>query len=530
VRIRQLLPSTLAGRDAVRRRGLGLAAVCTLLFLTFLDNTIVSVALGDIQQRLSAGVQSLQWVVNAYALTFASAMLLAGALGDRVGERKVMFSGAAVFCIGSVICAVAPDTSVLIAGRGVMGIGAAASEPGTLAMIRYLFPGRRERARATGVWAGVSGLALALGPVIGGIIVGLSSWRWIFWFNLAFGVAALAIAAIVVPEAPRVPSRRIDLVGGLLGAGSLALLVFGVLRGELDGFGAAHVISLLVASVVVGLVFLWWQFHASEPLIPPQFLRMPAFVVPNIVAFATYFGTFAVFFFAALYLNIVVGFSGLRIALQFIPMMVIMIAASVLTGRWIGRTGARRPVVLGCGVFTLGLLLTDGALTRHPHYLPLAASLALAGLGIGITVVPTAFAAMSAVPVDRAGVASSAVNTSREIGAVVGTAVLGAIVNSALISHATSTLNALGWSKLKGFVTSAILNGGASLGGPLGQASPEIQKLVNALYDAFAEGLHIALVLSACLVLAAGVLAASVRGPRLAESEETALGHVHLPS
>ncbi|MCL6538066.1 MAG: MFS transporter [Acidothermus sp.] len=518
-------------RRTVSRR-LGLIAVCTLLFLTFLDNTIVSVALGDIQSRLSAGVQSLQWVVNAYALTFASAMLLAGALGDKIGQRGVMFAGAGVFCAGSVICAVAPDTTVLVAGRAVMGLGAAASEPGTLAMIRYMYPVRGERARATGVWAAVSGLALALGPVIGGIIVGLSDWRWIFWFNLFFGVVAVSIAAVVVPPVPSTRGRRIDLVGGLLGAGSLALLVFGVLRGEVDGFGAWHVVVLLGACVVLAFVFLWWQFHASEPLIPPRFLRTGAFVVPNIVAFATYFGTFAVFFFAALYLNIVVGYGGLRIALQFIPMMTVMIVASLLTGRWIARTGARRPVAFGCLVFAIGLLLSDATLTRHPSYVPLAASLALTGLGIGITVVPTAFEAMSAVPVDRAGMASSAVNTSREIGAVTGTAILGAIVNAGLVSHATTALDALGWSNLKDFVVSAILNGGASLGGPLSQASPEIQKLVDTLYDAFGQGLHTALVLSASLVFLAGVLAVAARGRRPAEqeTEETALGHLHLPS
>jgi MFS family permease len=177
------------------RRALALAAVCTLLFLTFLDNTIVAVALGDIQQDTHAGVQSLQWIVNAYALVFASMMLVAGAFGDRFGHRKVMLTGAGVFAAGSVVCALASSAGVLIAGRAVMGLGAAASEPATLAMLRFLYPGHRERARATGAWAAVCGLALALGPVIGGLIVGIASWHWIFWFNLLFGVAAFGFAA-----------------------------------------------------------------------------------------------------------------------------------------------------------------------------------------------------------------------------------------------------------------------------------------------------------------------------------------------
>ncbi|HWN61293.1 MAG TPA: MFS transporter, partial [Streptosporangiaceae bacterium] len=190
------------GQDASRwgGQGLALAALCTLLFLTFLDNTVVSVALGDVQASLHAGVTELQWVVGAYALTFASIMLACGMIGDELGRKKVMLTGAGVFCAGSVLCALAPDVQVLIAGRAVMGLGAAASEPGTLSMLRHLFPDERARGRAIGVWAATSGLALAAGPVVGGILVGVWSWRGIFWFNLAFGLAALVVAAVIVPE------------------------------------------------------------------------------------------------------------------------------------------------------------------------------------------------------------------------------------------------------------------------------------------------------------------------------------------
>jgi MFS family permease len=178
------------GVAAVSGQGLALATLCTLLFLTFLDNTVVSVALGDVQASLHAGVTDLQWVVGAYALTFASLMLGCGMIGDELGRKKVMLSGAGVFCAGSVLCALAPNVQTLIAGRAVMGLGAAASEPGTLSMLRHLYPDARARSRAIGVWAATSGLALAAGPVVGGILTGLWSWRGIFWFNLAFGLAA----------------------------------------------------------------------------------------------------------------------------------------------------------------------------------------------------------------------------------------------------------------------------------------------------------------------------------------------------
>jgi len=515
------------------RRGFALAAVCTLLFLTFLDNTIVSIALGDIQQDTHAGVQALQWIVNAYALVFASMMLVAGALGDRFGHRKVMFFGATIFAAGSVICALAASSGLLIAGRAVMGLGAAASEPATLAMLRHLYPARRERARATGVWAAVSGLALALGPVIGGVIVGVANWHWIFWFNLAFGLAALAVGATLLPETAKATGRRIDVLGAVLGAGALSMLVFAVLEGETNGFGAVIVVVLFCCAVVVGIGFVWWQHKAREPLVEPRVARDPMFAASNMVAFAAYFGTFAVFFFCALYLHVVAEQSGLRIAAQFLPMAVAMILASLATGRWIARTGARRPIGLGCLLFAGGLAFTDQVLNPHQTYLPLAAALTLVGIGIGIVVVPTAYAAVGSVPLQRAGMASSAVNTSREIGAVAGTAVLGAIVNSSLISHLNSQLEKLGLGTLKGFVIPEVLHGGAAFttsgGGSVASraTTPLAKKLLQSVYDAFYAGLHICLNLSAAIVLLAGVVAMFVmrHEPPMASTDDAVPEH-----
>src|SRR3984885_1340661 len=185
---------TQALHETTHGQRIALGVLCTLLFLTFLDSTIVGVALGNIQTRLHAGPGDLQWVVCAYTLTFASIMLACGMIGDELGRKKVMLTGAGVFCAGSVLCATAPNVQLLIAGRAVMGLGAAASEPGTLSMLRHLFPEDKARTRAIGVWAATSGFALAAGPLIGGILVGAWSWRGIFWFNLAFGLAALIIA------------------------------------------------------------------------------------------------------------------------------------------------------------------------------------------------------------------------------------------------------------------------------------------------------------------------------------------------
>jgi MFS family permease len=200
----------LAGHASARRGTppFALTVLCTILFLTFLDNTIVSVALGSVWAQLHSSVAQLQWVVGAYALTFASAMLAFGMVGDEFGRKRVMLAGVGIFCAGSVLSALAPSVGVLIAGRAVMGLGAAASEPGTLSMLRQLYPDERIRARAVGVWTAVSALALAFGPVFGGVLVGLWSWRAVFWFNLVFGLAALVTAVVVLPESSDPTAHR----------------------------------------------------------------------------------------------------------------------------------------------------------------------------------------------------------------------------------------------------------------------------------------------------------------------------------
>jgi EmrB/QacA subfamily drug resistance transporter len=500
------------GGDGVVPRGgqaLALATLCTLLFLTFLDNTVVSVALGDVQTSLKANVTELQWVVGAYALTFASIMLACGMIGDELGRKKVMLAGAGVFCAGSVLCALAPNVQTLIAGRAVMGLGAAASEPGTLSMLRHLYPDAKARSRAIGVWAGTSGFALAAGPVVGGVLIGIWNWRGIFWFNLAFGLAALIVAAIILPESADPTAARVDTLGTLLGAGTLAAFVFAIIDAESAGFGSADVIELLAGSAVLLAAFIWWERRAPNPLLDLRFLRIPQFTTANIVAFCTYFSTFAIFFFTALYLVEVVNVSGYRLALVFLPMTALMIVASVLAGRWTVLAGPRWSITIGCLLLACGLFLTDGYLSPSPDYGPLMVALALAGIGIGTTVVPITSSVLAAVPPERSGMAASASNTSREIGAVTGVAVLGSLVYSQLHASLVTQMNHLGVPpSFQGLVVTAIETGAIPKNTTAYAGFGKlVQEVIGAAYTAFHNGLHAALYLSAGLALAAGLLA-----------------------
>ena len=504
-------PDRRGAGGAVPRAGqaLALATLCTLLFLTFLDNTVVSVALGDIYTSLGASPAELQWVVGSYALTFASLMLACGMIGDELGRKKVMLAGAGVFCAGSVLCALAPNVQVLIAGRAVMGLGAAASEPGTLSMLRQLYPDAKARSRAIGVWAGTSGFALAMGPVVGGILTGLWSWRGIFWFNLAFGLVALVVAGIVLPESADPTAARVDTAGTLIGAGTLAALVFAIIDSESAGFRATEVIVLFCVSAVGLAAFVWRERRAEHPLLDLRYLRIPEFSTSNIVAFCTYFATFAIFFFTALYLVIVVSLSGYRLALVFLPMTVLMIVASVLAGRWTAIVGPRWSITIGCLLLAVGLFLADGYLKPNPSYGPLIVALSLAGIGIGTTVVPITSSVLSAVPAERSGMAASVTNTSREIGAVTGVAILGSLMFTQVNASLTTQMNHLHVPAVyRGFVFAAIETGNFSVPPNLGPGLQKLlQELTNVAYAAFHDGLRTVLYLSAGLALAAALLA-----------------------
>ena len=505
-----------------RARPVALATLCTVLFLTFLDNTIVSVALASIQTQLHAGVTALQWVVGAYALTFASAMLVFGMVGDQFGRKKVMLGGIAGYCAGSLTSALSPTIgassaiAILLAGRALMGLGAAASEPGTLSMLRQLYPDARRRNRAIGVWAAVSGFSLALGPVIGGALAGRWGWRGIFWFDVCFGLVALIAAALVLPESADPEAARIDVAGAMFGAAALAALIFAVIDAEGAGFASTQVIALLCLSVVAAAAFAWRERRAAHPLLDPRLLRVPEFVTPNVVTFCAYFATFAVFFFTALYLIEIASYSGYQIAALFLPMTLLMIAASLLAGRWTSVFGLRWSIVPGCLAFGGGLLATDAALSPSPSYLPLAGALALTGLGIGACVVPVTSSVLGAVSPRHSSMAASATNTSREAGAVIGVAILGSLVNGRLHAELASRLTQLKIPlSFQSIVINAIETGGvpgnghaAGAGGAAGAGEGKlVQEVIQAAYSAFAAGLHAALYLSAGLVLLAGVLA-----------------------
>jgi EmrB/QacA subfamily drug resistance transporter len=505
----------------MRMQRRALASVCAVLFLTFLDNTIISVALANIQTSLSSGIQQLQWIVDGYLLAFAALMLTGGTLGDLFGRKRVMLGGVALFCVGSIVAAVAPTNGVLITGRVVMGVGAAASEPGTLSVIRHIFPDETDRARALAAWAAVSGAALAFGPIIAGLLVSVSSWRAVFWFNLAFGVAAFVASAITVPESADPQGRRFDLPGTLFGISALAVATFAIIEGETVGYSVWWVDALLGLTLVLALAFVLIERRSPDPVLKLEFFRDPSFSTANVVAFVANWGVFAVFFFTALYLQLIANTPPAQIALQFAGMAAAMTIAAVFASVWIPRSGTASPMALGCVLGGVGLLVVDAFLNPNVGIATLGWALAIVGFGFGLVFTAMTSAVLEAVPPERSGMAASTVNTSRELGGVFGVAILGSILNAQITGSLAHRLVALGIPpNFRAVVIQAVTHGGvpksaggvsSSAGGGAGAAASGNGKLVNAVIhaaeNAFASGLHVLLVLTAALMLGAAVLA-----------------------
>jgi EmrB/QacA subfamily drug resistance transporter len=511
-----------SGSARAGHRPVALASVLAVLFLTFLDTTIVSVTLGNIQYDLGAGVIPLQWVVNAYSLVFASLMLVAGSLSDRFGRRSVMVAGIAVFCGGSLLCALAPNVGWVIAGRAVMGVGAAASEPGTLSVIRQLYPERGERARALGAWAAVSGLSLALGPVIGGALIDLGDWRDVFWFNLVLGVLLLAATARFVPNSSDPGAGRPDAAGFVLGALCMGSVIYAGISGEQFGYGTGWIVALFVVGGLSLIGFVIVEKRAPDPMLDLRYLRDRAVSSALVVAFVAYFGVFSIFFLATLYLDVMVGYSGARSVALFAPMAAAIVIGSLVSGRWVAHVGAKAPMITGCGLSAAAIFATSYLLTAQPSFTGLLAGYAVAGLGFGIVVVPITSAVLGNVAPARSGMAASATNTARQLGSVVGVAALGAIVNSYITHDFGDTLRAQ--SQTQGgadFIIELIERGGtAARGIDLAHPPPLIADIVASAAEAFRSGLHVALRVSAVLIVLAAVVCALV--PRRAFDREAA--------
>jgi EmrB/QacA subfamily drug resistance transporter len=492
--------------DDAREKVIVLLTMCFALAMAMLDNTVVNVALPQISRDLGAGVSELQWIVDGYVLAFASLLLTGGIAGDRYGRRRMFLTGLVVFTGSSLLCGLSQTTGQLIAARALQGVGAALLMPGTLSIITVTFP-PHERARAIGLWAGVSALALALGPTLGGLMVDHLGWESVFFLNLPIGVAAFFTARRTVRESRSEVTRELDIPGLILGSGALLAATYGLIEANVRGWGDPVILISLTSSAVLLLLFLGWEVRNPNAMMPLGLFRIPAFSAGNAVAFAISLGMFATFFFLSLYMQLIRGYSAFEAGVRFLPMTLMIIVTAPNAGRYASKHGSRIPMTYGLLLAGGGLLTLSRLDVDTPYWLMFPVFMVM-GHGIGATMSPMTAAVMNAVGRERAGLGSAMTNTSREVGGVFGIALLGTVLTTRLAHVLEPALAGLGLHPAREAAISAAAGSGELDPSLLRGLPPEqAGAVVRAFSGAFMSGFRPSLVVGGSILLAAAVVA-----------------------
>ena len=423
--------STAAPGDELGRIGrLRVLLICCMsLLIVGLDITAVNVALPSIGRGLHADISGLQWTVSAYTVAMASLLMLAGSTADRFGRKRTFITGLVVFSTASLLCSLASSVGMLVAFRVLQGVGAAMMNPVAMSIITNTFTDPRERAQAVGVWGAVFGISMALGPILGGTLVSALGWRSIFWTNIPVGLVAIVLTLRLIPESKAPHPRRLDPVGQFLVIVLLSTLTYGIIEAPSQGWSSPATVAVLSASAAALVALLVYEPRRREPLIDLRFFRSTPFassIVISLAAFAT-FGGFL--FLNTLYLQDVRGLSPVQTGLAILPMALMIIVVSPLSGRIVGRRGPRLPLLISGVASVLACAMLTG-IDAHTPFAWLLAAYAIFGVGFGFVNAPITNAAVSGMPRAQAGVASAIATTSRQVGQTLGVAVVGAIVAS----------------------------------------------------------------------------------------------------
>ncbi len=484
-----------------------LMAVSVATFMLLLDITVVNVALPSIREDLGASFTDLQWVVDAYALTLAALVLTAGSLADRLGRRRVFAAGLAIFTVASLLCALAPDPTFLNLARALQGVGGAVMFAVSLALIAQEFTAGRERGTAMGLYGATIGVAVAIGPLVGGALTDTLGWASIFYLNVPIGVAAIAITYLKLRETRDPNATRVDWAGVATFSAALFLLVLALVRGNDEGWGSNLIVSLFAASAALLAAFIAVERRVSEPMLPLELFKRPAFTGVQLAAFAVSGSAFALFLYITLYLQNYLGYSPLQAGLRYLPLTLATFFVAPIAGALLSRIPARAMLSAGLGLAGIGLLLMSG-ITAGDEWTTLLGGFLVLGGGIGLLNPVIADVALSVVPKERSGMAAGINDTFRQVGVAVGIAVWGAI----FVGRGADKISALaaGTPAASGNRPRELIE--AASAGNLHQAlsavPPQDQQVVsNAAHEGFLAGFNDVLTLGALLCFAGAVLA-----------------------
>jgi EmrB/QacA subfamily drug resistance transporter len=408
------------------RKWFTLAAVAFGLFMIMLDNTVVNVALPSIQRDLNTDLSELEWIVTGYALTFAALMLIGGKVADAYGRRLIFVIGIAVFTLASLWCGLADSGSMLITARIVQGVGAALMNPATLSIIAATFP-PRERGTAIGIWAGVSALALAIGPLAGGLITEHLNWSWIFFINVPVGVLGIAVSFVFIDESRDETHERLDIPGLATSAIGLFSLTYALIEANTYGWGSPRIVGAFAVAAVALAAFLLLERYQRAPMLPLELFRNRTYTGANTVILLVALAMFGVFFFVSLYMQQILRYSPVEAGAAFLPMTILIVIVAPLAGRMTDRIGSRAFMTVGMTLLAIQLVYFS-RLGSDATYWQLLPAMLIGGVGMAATMTPSAAAATRSVPVDKAGVGSAVLNAFRQVGGSVGIALMGAIM------------------------------------------------------------------------------------------------------
>src|SRR5438132_7337467 len=404
------------------------AITSTALFMTTLDNLVVTTALPVIRRDLHAGLDGLEWTINAYTLTFAVLLLTGAALGDRIGRRRTLAIGLTIFTAASAAAALAPSIAVLDIARAVQGLGGALVLPLTLTILSAAVPAEK-RGLALGAWGGISGLAVAFGPLVGGAVVSGISWHWIFWLNVPFGLLLIPLALSRLDETYG-PAQRLDLRGLVLASAGLFGIVWGLVRGNAVGWGSAQIVGALVVGLAVLAAFVAWELRAPNPMLPMRFFRNRTFSLANLASLFMSFGMFGAIFLLAQFFQTVQGYSPLASGVRILPWTVMPMFVAPVAGALSDRIGGHKIIGVGLALQALGLAWIAAVTTPTTPYWELVGPFTISGIGMALFFAPVANVVLSAVRPEEQGQASGANNAVRELGGVFGVAVLAAVFST----------------------------------------------------------------------------------------------------
>jgi EmrB/QacA subfamily drug resistance transporter len=483
-----------------------LLAVSVATFMLPLDITVVNVALPSIRQDLGASFTDLQWVVDAYALTLAALVLPAGSLADRLGRRRLFAAGLVMFSVASLLCALAPDPTLLSLARALQGVGGAVLFAVSLALVAQEFPPGRQRGTAMGLYGATIGMAVAIGPLVGGALTDGLGWRWIFYLNVPVGTAALAVTQLKLHEGRDPNATGVDWAGVATFSGALFLLVLGLVRGNAEGWDSPLIVSLSAGSAALLVAFVAIQRRVSQPMLPLGLFRRPSFTGVQLAAFAVSGSLLAMFLYLTLYLQSYLGYSPLEARLRYLPITLLAFLVGPIAGALLSQVPARALLSVGLGMTGVGLLLMSG-IRAGSGWTTLLGGFLVAGAGVGLLNPVIAAVAVSVVPTEDSGMAAGINDAFRQVGIAVGIAVWGAILvgrGADRVAELTAGISAASGERPRELVEAA---SSGSLDQALAAVAPSTRQVVaNAAGEGFLTGLNEVLTLAALLSFAGALL------------------------